>query len=32
MLAGEGDDFTWRMFGAVNAMMLDVLAASPALP
>ena len=27
MLAGEGDDFTRRMFGAVNAMMLDVLAA-----
>ncbi len=27
MLANEGDDFTRRMFGAVNAMMLDVLAA-----
>jgi DNA invertase Pin-like site-specific DNA recombinase len=28
MLAEEGDDFTRRMFGAVNAMMLDVLAAA----
>ncbi len=27
MLASEGDDFTRRMFAAVNAMMLDVLAA-----
>ena len=27
MLAEEGDDFTRRMFAAVNAMMLDVLAA-----
>jgi DNA invertase Pin-like site-specific DNA recombinase len=27
MLASDGDDFTRRMFGAVNAMMLDVLAA-----
>ena len=27
MLATEGDDFTRRMFAAVNAMMLDVLAA-----
>ena len=26
-LVGEGDDFTRRMFDAVNAMMLDVLAA-----
>lgn len=27
MLANTGDDFTARMFAAVNAMMLDVLAA-----
>src|SRR5271163_696781 len=27
MMAGSADDFTARMFGAVNAMMLDVLAA-----
>ena len=27
MLASAGDDFTGRMFAAVNAMMLDVLAA-----
>lgn len=27
MLAAPSDDFTGRMFGAVNAMMLDVLAA-----
>lgn len=27
MLANTGDDFTTRMFAAVNAMMLDVLAA-----
>ncbi len=27
MLANEGDDFTRRMFAAVNAMMLDMLAA-----
>lgn len=27
LLAAPGDDFTARMFGAVNAMMLDVLAA-----
>ena len=27
MLANAGDDFTRRMFAAVNAMMLDVLAA-----
>jgi DNA invertase Pin-like site-specific DNA recombinase len=27
MLAASGDDFTSRMFAAVNAMMLDVLAA-----
>ncbi len=27
MLAASADDFTGRMFGAVNAMMLDVLAA-----
>jgi DNA invertase Pin-like site-specific DNA recombinase len=27
MMAGSAEDFTARMFGAVNAMMLDVLAA-----
>jgi DNA invertase Pin-like site-specific DNA recombinase len=27
MLAGPGDDFTGRMFAAVNSMMLDMLAA-----
>ena len=27
MMAGSTDDFTTRLFGAVNAMMLDVLAA-----
>lgn len=27
MLAASGDDFTGRMFSAINAMMLDVLAA-----
>jgi DNA invertase Pin-like site-specific DNA recombinase len=27
MMAAQSDEFTARMFGAVNAMMLDVLAA-----
>ena len=27
MLAGQGDDFTGRMLGALNSMMLDMLAA-----